>query len=302
MKAISQVGYESGPKFERSSEVFKGRVCSKYNFKIWAIRYISKCAWFHFCKYMRKTAVCFDAKPRCTVYTKAARTVPIWCSKSSNWRLTAFVLLSGRQNKIPFFLTFKETLGGPIERNLLNCLPEDVFKCFQMKCWAGKSSLDIWAGKIWKFYVAQYDSTILILDVFACHTEFCYVNSLREMGTDTELIYVGCTCILQQNNVGVTRSLKCETRKEYIGWARNTCINLQSQSSRPIPDRKGILEWSLKSFNCISADSVQNTFQHIGYSPSVIPPPQTPCPFTTFLNWDSSDWDRIDDNNMVGLG
>ena len=91
-------------------------------------------------------------------------------------------------DKLRSFVVFKGVPGARIETALPGMLPEGIFATCQPKAWMDQRTTALWASTIWKPYVDNLDSSLLILDDYSCHKQSSFVKELSDLGTELELI------------------------------------------------------------------------------------------------------------------
>ena len=217
---------------------------------------------------MDETAVFFESKPNATIHHTGANTVSIRCSGSSNKRMTVCVAVASNGCKLPLFVIFKGEPNGRIERSLPQILPRGIYGCCQAKGWMDERGLRLWTEQVWKPYVRECPKSALLLDDFVCHKQPNFIERMKQMGTHVEIIPGGYTCVLQPCDVGVMRPFKSGIRKEYGKWASYMYSNLSAADKLPVPERSDVLKWIDESWSTVSAESIVDTFKHIGLTHS----------------------------------
>ncbi|KAE9264982.1 hypothetical protein PR003_g32604 [Phytophthora rubi] len=214
---------------------------------------------------MDETAVFFEMTANTTINSKNARTVSIRSTGSNARRLTACVACAEDGTKLPLFVVFKAKASATIEKKLDQILPPNVYGCCQENGWMDERGCRIWMEKVWKPYVTDLPSSLLMLDEFKCHMQTSFVRGLNDLGTEVEIIPGGYTCVLQPCDVGINKPLKDGIRTQYNAWSITKMDGLKGDAKGPAPEREDIVAWLLHAWESVSEDSVKNTFSYIGY-------------------------------------
>ncbi|KAF0707580.1 hypothetical protein AaE_013543 [Aphanomyces astaci] len=160
--------------------------------------------------------------------------------------------------KLPPFVVFKGVPGARIESSLDCVVPEGMFAACQHKAWMDEALTEKWFQTVWKPHVVGTEASLLLWDDFACHKTAGINRSLASVGTESEIIPGGFTCLLQPLDVAINKPFKDRIRKMYMMWAAKNMLGKDKIKS---PGRETVLQWIHASWSEITPEMIQNAFR-----------------------------------------
>jgi hypothetical protein len=136
--------------------------------------------------------------------------------------------------------------------------PNSCVYTVQEKGWIDKDTFLEWIEKVWKLFTKGKTSTYLLMDEFAVHKAATCTKVMEECGTQFDLIYVGYTPCLQVLDVGVNKPFKNYIREGFNSF-------MLSNVEHKKPSRLDVLRWIAYACEKVTADTVCNTWNKIGY-------------------------------------
>jgi hypothetical protein len=137
--------------------------------------------------------------------------------------------------------------------------------CVQEKGWFDGRVGQIWIEKVLAPYVRNAEKAFLLVDHFSVHLTSEFVNSANDLGVDVDFVPAGYTCVLQPVDVGVNAPFKKAIRDFNHAWCLQKYPKVGKNDKLPKPERDDVYDWVLRSFDTVTAKSIQKTFAHIGY-------------------------------------
>lgn len=148
---------------------------------------------------------------------------------------------------LPLCFAFKGVLGGSVENQILDIVPEGIVPCVQKKAWADDKVLHIWYDKVYMPYIGAGESTSsLFLDDFINHKSDSLKQCLNSDNSLLHLIPAHYTGLLQPCDVSIDKSLKDQLKKSDATWTRNRLCELAPGEKIPAPNRIDVLDWLKK--------------------------------------------------------
>lgn len=209
---------------------------------------------------MDQTRINFEPEIRSTIARRGQKTISVRSTGSNTHSLTAFLAVAADGTKLPPFVIFKAKAGAVIEKRIPSIVPNGMFGCCQSKSWADERGMKIWVRDVWEPYVSSSASSYLIIDEFRCHVQDSFIDLMRTMGTEIDIIPGGYTCRLQVLDVSINKPVKSFIEQRYIEWAAQNLAHLPNGAPVPDPSRELITKWLHEAWNALPAATIQKTF------------------------------------------
>lgn len=169
----------------------------------------------------------------------------------------------------------KDTAGGQVRRDcvLANSEQPGRFETFprgmkyavQEKGWIDSSKMLEWIDLVWRpICEGLQGHKLLVLDDYSCHQTAEVKRKLADLKTILVLVPGGYTGMLQPMDVGLMKPFKSNFANAFDDWQFDFAVN-QSGGALPKADRTAISSFSLQAWEGLDAESIRNTWKHIGF-------------------------------------
>jgi hypothetical protein len=203
---------------------------------------------------MDETNVDFNSVAVHTFAPRGSRTVSIRGAGTSN-RCTVALACSSTGVKLPPFVIYKGVPGptGRISREFATLpYPVRLHYTVQRKGWMDEERMLLWVDKVWRPFVLNRGTTMLILDAFVVHSTARVKAAFDALGTHVEFIPAGYTGTLQVLDVGINKPFKDNIRNRFELF--------MSQEENQRPSRLNVAEWIDYSWQQITTETILNTW------------------------------------------